>query len=90
MRKSARLHTYKAHNPGREIEILDVAPVDLLHGMSKAFINTLPIPSVFKEQGLDVEIHWVNEHGDLARLTSGITLQATVRPPPHQAAGHLN
>ncbi|TKX25930.1 hypothetical protein C1H76_1776 [Elsinoe australis] len=60
-----------------EIEILDVAPVDLLHGMSKAFINTLPIPSVFKEQGLDVEIHWVNEHGDLARLTSGITLQAT-------------
>ena len=75
-------------NPGRsleagvilmgEIEILDVAPIDLLHGISTKFINALPLPEELKAKALDINFHWVTETGAAAKLTSNITLEATV------------
>ena len=76
-------------NPGRtiragvilmgETEILDVAPIDFLHGLNKKFGALLPFSDELKAQLLDIEFHWVNEKGDTAKLTSGITMNATVR-----------
>jgi len=62
----------------RETEILDVAPIDLLNGMSKEFMRVLPVPDALKAKALDVKFHWVNETGKVARLTSGISMDATV------------
>ena len=62
----------------RETEILDVAPIDLLNGMSREFMRVLPLPDAIKAKALDVEFHWVNETGEAARLTSGISMNATV------------
>ncbi|CAG7565912.1 unnamed protein product [Fusarium equiseti] len=64
-------------------EILDVAPVDMIHSLSKNFIETFPggdlFPSHYNAQALDIEIHWITEHGKdtPARLTSNITLLPT-------------
>lgn len=69
----------------RITEILDVAPVDMIHSLSKNFIETFPggdlFPSYYTAQALDIEIHWITEHGKdtPARLTSNITLLPTVR-----------
>ncbi|KAJ4018275.1 hypothetical protein NW758_015027 [Fusarium oxysporum] len=66
-------------------EILDVAPVDMIHSLSKKFIETFPggdlFSSQYKAQALDIEVHWITEHGKdaPARLTSNITLLPTVR-----------
>lgn len=62
----------------RVTEILDVAPIDLIHGLTKEFANELPLPDAIKAQAVDIEFHWVNEKGGPARLTSNVTLQATV------------
>ncbi|KAF2171013.1 hypothetical protein M409DRAFT_18985 [Zasmidium cellare ATCC 36951] len=75
-------------NPGRPIhagiilmggvtEILDTAPIDLLHGLTKSFMEQLPLPDELKKQAIDVDFHWVNEKGTPASMTSGITLQTT-------------
>lgn len=58
--------------------MLDVAPIDLFNGMNKPFIQDLPFPDAVKAQALDVSFHWVNENGDSAKLTCGITVQCTV------------
>ena len=63
---------------GGETEVLDIAPIDLLNGISKEFTQHLPLPAHIKEQALDFTFHWVNEKGDEARLTSGMTLKCTV------------
>jgi hypothetical protein len=65
----------------RETEILDVAPIDLLHAMSKKFVATLEpfYPEGLAAQALDIEFHWVNETGKTARLTGGVSLVPTVR-----------
>ncbi|PVH92780.1 hypothetical protein DM02DRAFT_575272, partial [Periconia macrospinosa] len=60
-----------------ETEILDVAPIDFLHGMSLKFINVLPISDELKAKALDIEFHWVTEKGEKAKLTAGISLNAT-------------
>ena len=75
-------------NPGRtiragvilmgETEILDVAPIDLLHGLNKKFAAVLPISDELKAKALDIEFHWVTEKGEAAKLTAGISLNATV------------
>jgi hypothetical protein len=65
----------------RETETLDVAPVDLLSGMSKEFVKDLKpsFPSQFQgEDGLDIDFFWVNETGGPAKLTGGISVQPTV------------
>lgn len=62
-----------------ETEILDVAPIDLLNGISKAWAEDMPFfTDVMKAHSVDTTFHWVNETGASARLTSGITLMATV------------
>lgn len=66
----------------RETEILDVAPVDLLYGMSKHLVHDFAdgfMPPNLKEQALDMDFHWVNQTGKTARLTGGLRVQPTVR-----------
>jgi hypothetical protein len=69
---------------GGETEILDVVPIDLLHSMSKKWIEDLqtmvPVPDAMRAQALDIEFHWVNETGETGRLTSNVTVKITVRP----------
>jgi hypothetical protein len=76
-------------NPGRtihagvilmgETEILDVAPIDFLHGMTHPFIGSLPIPDELKAKALNIEFHWITEKGEPAKMTGNITMLATVR-----------
>ena len=61
-----------------ETEILDVAPIDLLHGFTKKFINILPVSDDVKANALDIEFHWVTEKGEPAKMSANMTLQATV------------
>jgi hypothetical protein len=78
---------FQLSNPGRaieagmilmgETEILDVAPIDLLHGISKKFVNAIPLPEELKAKALDINFHWVTETGAAAKLTSNITMEAT-------------
>ena len=52
--------------------------------MSTDSIEHLPdtiVPNNLRKQALDVDFHWVNETGGQAKLTSGVTMQATVRLP---------
>jgi hypothetical protein len=82
-------------NPGRTIhagvflvggvtELIDVMPMDLLHGMNKKFLGDFA--EVFGkeavDQALDIEFHWVNETGKTAKLTTNITMKATVSSSP--------
>lgn len=63
-------------------EILDIAPVDFLAGLSKQTVAELPkgvLPEEQCEQALEIEFHWVNEKGGPAKLTGGLSVQATVR-----------
>jgi hypothetical protein len=83
--------TFQLSNPGRaieagmilmgETEILDVAPIDLLHGISKKFVNAIPLSEELKAKALDINFHWVTENGTAAKLTSNITMEATVYSP---------
>nr|POE62930.1 isonitrile hydratase [Quercus suber] len=59
-------------------EILDVAPIDLLHGLSKDFLRRLTfLPEHLRSQGLDIEFHWITEKGDDGDLTANIKIKAT-------------
>jgi len=64
-----------------ETEILDVAPIDLLHGFSKKFTEILPISEELKANPLDIRFHWITEKGTPAKLTANMTLSATVSLP---------
>jgi transcriptional regulator GlxA family with amidase domain len=74
-------------NPGRpievgvilmgKVEILDVAPIDLLHGLSNEFVDALPLSEELKSKALDLRFHWITETGTPASLTSNMTLSAT-------------
>jgi len=60
---------------------LDVAPVDILHGLSRSFLNEWPeaiLDPKLKEEALDMNFFWVNETGKLAKLTGGLRVQPTV------------
>lgn len=62
-------------------EVLDIAPIDFLGGISKDFTSLFPdevIPASMKDQAIDVQIHYVNETGKPAKLTSGMTIEVTV------------
>jgi hypothetical protein len=64
-----------------ETEILDVAPIDFLHGMSKKFISALPLSDELKAKSFDLNTHWITEKGTRAKLTANMTLEATVWSP---------
>lgn len=69
---------------GGTTEVLDIAPIDLLGGLSKEFTSTFPdeiLPASMKAQAIDVQIHYVNETGKPAKLTSGMTIEVTVSCP---------
>ncbi|EQL04069.1 hypothetical protein OCS_00224 [Ophiocordyceps sinensis CO18] len=67
-------------NPGRTIhvgvillggltEVLDVGPIDLIHGISKPFVDILPdtlLSAEVKAQALDTEFHWASPRPDAA------------------------
>lgn len=61
-----------------ETEILDVAPIDFLHGITPKFVTAMPIPDELKAKAIDIEFHWITETGNPAKLTSGISMNATV------------
>lgn len=74
-------------------EILDSAPIDLLGGFDRTTLKEFPddfMPAAMKAQALDFVFHWVNETGETARMTSGLSVVPTVCPfhlqpfaPPH-------
>lgn len=80
---------FNLSNPGRtiefgvivmaETEVLDVAPVDLLHGISTRFIHNLPLSDELKAKAPVVNFHWITETGRPALLTSNMKVEATVR-----------
>ncbi|CAI6336137.1 unnamed protein product [Periconia digitata] len=81
------MSTFTLSNPNRTIhagvillghmEVLDVAPIDLLHNMGKRFMEMLPVSEDIKAKAYDIETHWVTEKGAPARLSANMTLQAT-------------
>jgi hypothetical protein len=86
--------TFNLANPSRtiragvipigKIEILYVAPMDMLHSISKQFANDMPISDELKAKMLDIEFHWVTEKARPAKLTAGITMKATASLVPCQ------
>ncbi|KAI0544134.1 class I glutamine amidotransferase-like protein [Xylaria curta] len=66
-----------------ETELLDIAPVDMIHGLSRHFIKTLPDdlgPAGFKEGAIDMQFHWVTEDGPSntpGNFTSGLRVVPT-------------
>jgi hypothetical protein len=49
--------------------------------MTKKFLAGFPaelVPDEIKEDALDIEFHWVNETGDTALLTAGLSIKPTV------------
>lgn len=71
----------KSDSHNSRTEILDVAPLDIFTGMSKEIVeNFLPgfVTEDMAKQALDIEFHWVTEHGQDGVLTAGATVKATV------------
>ncbi|KAF4454202.1 hypothetical protein F53441_3202 [Fusarium austroafricanum] len=65
-----------------ETEILDVAPIDFMNGISKQCWKSMFegfVPDKFAAQTIDMEFHWVSKAGPATpcKLTSGIKLVAT-------------
>lgn len=61
-------------------ELLDVAVIDMISGLDKQFIKTIPgVPEELRAQAIDVVFHWVSEAGPAtpSRLNCGITLVPT-------------
>ncbi|KIW02788.1 uncharacterized protein PV09_05849 [Verruconis gallopava] len=58
-------------------EVLDVAPIDLLHGLTNNFMEAWSLRDSYKAKGLDMEFHWVTQNGTPGQLTSGIKIEAT-------------
>lgn len=60
-------------------ELLDIAPIGMLHGLSKEFVESFPdellAPSL-KAQAVDFKFHWVSEFGEAAhsRLSGGMSI----------------
>lgn len=71
-------------NHNSTTELLDVAPIDLFHGISSHFIPDMPdefISESIKSQAIDMEFIWVSENGPKGKngLTAGLTATPTVR-----------
>ncbi|KAI6754520.1 hypothetical protein HG530_012272 [Fusarium avenaceum] len=65
-----------------ETEILDVAPIDFLNGITPKFWNNGLkgfVPDEYESQTVDIQFHWVSKNGPASpsNLTSGIKLVAT-------------
>ncbi|KAK4198585.1 class I glutamine amidotransferase-like protein [Triangularia verruculosa] len=63
-------------------ELLDVAPMDLFHGLTPKFLQPLPdgfVAPHLKQQAIDMEFHWVTETGKVPS-TNNVTVGATIVP----------
>ncbi|KAI0538987.1 class I glutamine amidotransferase-like protein [Xylaria digitata] len=65
-----------------ETELQDIAPVDMLHGLSRHFISTFPDalgPPGFKDGAIDFNFLWITEAGEAepANLTGGLRILPT-------------
>lgn len=72
---------------GGTTEILDIAPIDLLHGLTKESLDIFPpgsIPEEMRKQAIEIVFHYVSEKGGMAKLTSGLTVECTVRSSTHR------
>ncbi|KAF2728106.1 hypothetical protein EJ04DRAFT_449992 [Polyplosphaeria fusca] len=79
--------SFNLSNPNRPIEagvillgvteVLDVAPMDYLHGISTRIAYALPVPDKLKAKFLDINFHWITEKGEPGKLTTNLTLAAT-------------
>ncbi|KAK7754421.1 hypothetical protein SLS62_003715 [Diatrype stigma] len=62
-------------------ELLDVAPIDVFHTLSKENARTFPdelLPPSLKAQAIDLQLHWVSPTGKApSRLTAGLTVVPT-------------
>ncbi|PHH67134.1 hypothetical protein CDD81_2903 [Ophiocordyceps australis] len=67
---------------GGRTEALDVAPVDMIHSITKGFVDELPaqwLPMDIRSQAIDAEFLWVSEAGKstTSKLTSAMSIVAT-------------
>jgi transcriptional regulator GlxA family with amidase domain len=54
--------------------------MDLVNGLSPAFVKAFPEAlAPYSNDTIDIEWHWVNEHGTEAKMTAGMIVKATVR-----------
>ncbi|KAI0972443.1 class I glutamine amidotransferase-like protein [Xylaria arbuscula] len=65
-----------------ETELQDIAPADMLHGLSRHFVESFPDslgPPGFKEGAVDLNFLWITEDGEKtpAKLTSGLRILPT-------------
>ncbi|KAF4995474.1 hypothetical protein FGRMN_5095 [Fusarium graminum] len=64
-----------------ETELLDVAPIDLLHSLTKHWNKGFSsvLPDGVESQAIDIEFHWVSKNGPAIpnKLTTSINLVAT-------------
>jgi hypothetical protein len=64
-------------------EILDVAPVDFLNGLTPEFLSGFPdelLSSELRAKAVDFEFHWVAKDNKVpSHCTAGINIVTTVR-----------
>lgn len=61
------------------IQLLDVAPIDLLGMMEPYYLRALGMPETFCNKGIDLEYHYVNEKGKGPnQMSAGFKIAITV------------
>lgn len=64
------------------IQLLDVAPIDILGMMEPSYLRALGLPETFCAKGIDFEYHYVNETGKGPnQMSAGFKLAVTVISP---------
>ncbi|OCK81148.1 hypothetical protein K432DRAFT_25040 [Lepidopterella palustris CBS 459.81] len=60
------------------IQLLDLAPIDLLSMLRKENLRRLEAPEEILEQAIEVEIQYINESGEgLCSLSAGVQIPVT-------------
>lgn len=62
-------------------EMLDVAPFEFFAWTDQKSASLLGLPPSMAEEGIDMELHWVTEDGDIATMKSGAMIKPTVSLP---------
>lgn len=64
------------------IQLLDVAPIDILGMMEPSYLRALGMPETFCAKGIEFEYHYVNETGKGPnQMSAGFKLAVTVTSP---------
>lgn len=65
------------------IQLLDVAPIDILGMMEPSYLRALGMPEDFCAKGIEFEYHYVNETGKGPnQMSAGFKLAVTVTSNP--------